>query len=457
MPAPPASRRRWGDVALAAALYGVAAVLGLASVAAVNAQQLLTGEEASVSALDVVAVPARFQPTEFATNFAGHLHFWAFSHLDPDIDLFYGRDGKALTMALIAPLVFLTLRRRLDCGRTVSVFGALLAVLLPGVSALAWLATENGLEAVWGLASLLLATSRRRTWVLAPVGASIAVSTYGAGLAWAAAVALVLAARVVRSDRRLRDATATGVTSVAAVGIVLFPLVWWREGGRVLVGGGSPEDAAPGVALTTLVEELAGGGDSYYFFTHAPALGSPWLAAVLTGALVAATAWRPALWPWTATVALTVILYALSGGILGARRLIAVPVVAAIALAVALELVSGRLLPRARTVLVTAVALAVLGPLGVQHLDMRTEWATGRYALPDDFLFPMAEGRTMPEEVAALTADLNAGEATYREVARERDGGRSLAMVWLLAARRGGDLTGLAGPEDIEELISRGP
>jgi hypothetical protein len=438
-------------------VYAVAALLGLASVAAVNAQQLLTGEEASVSALDVVAVPARFQPTEFATNFAGHVHFWAFSHLDPDIDLFYGRDGKALTMALLAPLAFLTLRRRLDCSRTTSVFGALLVALLPGVSALAWLATENGLEAVWGLASLLVATSRRRIWLLAPVGAGIAVSSYGAGLAWAAAVAAVLALRVARSERRVRDALAVGGATVAGAGVVLFPLVWWRDGGRILVGGGSAEDAMPGPALVSLLDELAVRGDSYYFFTDAPALGSPWLGVALTVALIAATVRRPAAWPWTVTLALTLVLYVFSGGILGARRLVAVPVVAAIGLAVALDLASRRLGRVPRPLIAAAVVSAVLGPLGVQYLDGRADWETGRYALPDDFPFPVAEGRTMPEEVAVLTAQLNSGAVTYRQLDREREAERSLAMVWLLASRGGGDLTGLARPEDIEELISRGP
>ncbi|SFL48947.1 hypothetical protein [Geodermatophilus ruber] len=449
--------RRWADAAIAAGLYAVAAAVGLASVAAVNAQGLLSGEEVSVSLLDVVAVPGRFQPTVYATNFAGHVQFWLFSHLDPSFDLFYGRTWKALAMALVAPLVHATLRRRLGCGRGPAALGALAAVLLPGVGAVAWLATENGLEVVWGLAALLLATSQRRVWVLAPVAAGVAVSSYGAGLAWAGAVGALVAVRLVRSPSRVRHLRAVLAASAAGLAVVLVPLVWWEGGGRIVLGGGSVGSADPVAALRSLGGELFVRGESYYYFTDAPALGSPWLAGVLAVAVVAGTALRPRLWPWTLALVLTVVLYALSGGVLGVRRAVAIPVLVALALAVVVDVLARRRAPLARLLLVTAAGVAVLGPLGGQYLDIRDGWRTGRYALPRDFDFPIAEGATMAEEVTALTGRLNSGAATYREIAAEREGERSLAMAWLLAVRRGGDLTGLATPEQIGDLVAESP
>jgi hypothetical protein len=453
----PSATRWWVDGVVAAVLLVAAAAVNLGSAAAVDTGQWLSGEEASVSILDVVAVPARFQPTEYATNFAGHLHFWVFSHLDPSLGLLYGRSWKAGAMALLAPLAYLTLRRRLSCGRATAALGAAVVVLLPGVRALAWLATENGLEAVWGMATLLLVTSRRRWWVLAPVAAGVSVSTYGAGLAWAGAAGVVAVVRLVRSARRLRDTAAVlGATVVGAV-IVCFPLVWWEGGGTIVVGGGSVDSARPGHALTTLLSELTLRGHSYYYFTGAPALGSLWLAVALALCLVLATAWRPALWPWTATLVLTVVLYAVSGGVLGVRRTVAVPVVAGLALAVAVDQLVRHRSTAVRAVSVVVAAGLALVPVSVQYLHDVDAWASGRYELPHDFLFPLEDGRTMPEEVAYLTARLNSGETTYQEVAEEREGERALSMVWLLAARNGGDLTGLATPTQIADLARESP
>ncbi len=454
--APPVTRA-WIDAAVATVLFALAAAVNLAAAAAVDVQQWLSAEEASVSILDVVAVPARFQPTEYATNFGGHVHFWVFSLLDPSPDLFYGRDWKAGAMALLAPLAYLVLRRRLSCGRATSALGAAVVVLLPGVSALSWLATENGLEALWGMGTLLLVTSRRGWWVLAPVTAGISVSTYGAGLAWAGAAGIVVLVRLVHSRRRLRETL--GVLGATAVGaaVVCFPLVWWEGGGRIVIGGGSVDSADPGEALDELVQELTERGDSYYFFTASPALGSLVLAVALAVCLVLATVWRPRLWPWTVTLALTVVLYAFSGGVLGVRRTIAIPIVAGLALAVAVDHLVRRRPAVVRGLAVAAVAAAALVPVGLHHLEEREAWLTERYQLPRDFAFGLAEGRTMVEEVAALTDRLNSGRATYEQVAEEREGERALAMVWFLAERNGRDLTGLATPAEIEELAREGP
>ncbi len=430
-------------------LFAGAAALGLVSVAAVGTGGLLSGEEVSVSVVDVVALPAHLQPSPYATNFGGHVHYWVFSHLDPSFDLFYGRRWKALAMALLAPLVYLTLRRRLDCRPGPAALGAATAVLLPGVSALAWLATENGLEALWGLGALLLVTSRWRAWWLAPVLAGVSVSTYGAGLAWAAPVLAVAALRVLRSPSRLRDAALLlgGVT--AGVVVVLLPLLWWDDGGRIVVGGGDVESADVPDALGDLFGELAVRGDSYYYFTSSPALGSAVLAAVVLVALVLGTALRRRLWPWTLVVLATVVLYAAAGGLLGVRRTIALPILGALALGVLADLVVRHLRGRWQPAAVLVVAaLAVAVPLAVQYAGWRTAWEAGRIEIPQDFDFPIPPGRTMTEVVEDLTARLRSGEAP-EQVTQGFEAKRALAMVWMLADRRGEDLTGLLTPREI--------
>jgi hypothetical protein len=337
------------------------------------------------------------------------------------------------------------------------VLSAVVAVLLPGISAFAWLATENGLEALWGLAALYVATSRRSLWVAAPVAAGVAVSAYGAGLAWAAAVLVVCVVRIIRSPERLRDLLWLIVSTTAAVELVLFPLVWWRGGGVVVVGGGAAGDAAPGAALSRLIRDLAVRGHSYYYFTSTPALGALWTAVVLGISLVVAAVRRPQIWPWLLTVAATVAVVAFSAGPPGVRRAIAIPVVGALALGVTVDVLVHRRGALLRASLVVAATAALVGPLAGRFVENRAALASGASAVPVDFPFPIPSGRTMPEEFAVLTAQLNAGRTTYQQVAAEREGERTLATVWLLAQRRGRDLTGLPTPSQIAELVAEGP
>ena len=88
-------------------------------------------------------------------------------------------------MALIAPLVYVVLRRRLGCDVVFSSFGGILVTLIPGVSMYGWLATEAGLESVLGVIGLLIVTSSRRWWPASLVVAAVALATYAAGAAWA--------------------------------------------------------------------------------------------------------------------------------------------------------------------------------------------------------------------------------------------------------------------------------
>jgi hypothetical protein len=425
--------RRWGsaDWALVAVLY-IAVAAGYLALA-LTAPPVLTGEEASVSMRDVLfTVEQRTQASVWSTNWTAPVWYWAWSHLDPSYSLFSGRQAKAVALALVAPLVFATLRLRLGCGRPAAVLGGALAVVLPGVVVFGPVATENGLEAVPGLAALLLATSRR-WWPLAPVLAGLAVGTYTAGLAWAVAAVLAVLVAVVRQPGRWWQA---GLGLTAGGAVVLAPLWWWTAGPERIVVGGGRVDATAG-DLGLLDHLLGRDGASYYYFADLPAFGTPVTYGLAVAATVLLVGLRPRSWPWLAAAVATVALWQVGGNMPGTRRVVALTVVGAIALAAGAEQFSwigatraqrAALMSTATAVLLAPVVLAVAG------------WATARPALPVDW--PAPPGPTMAAGVAALGEDLRAGRVTLEQVAASTGDSRGAALVVLLAERRG-DTAGL--------------
>jgi hypothetical protein len=429
-------------------LFLAAAAVDLSSVRAVGASLVLMGEEMSVSMRDVVfSVEQRTQATIWSTNFGALPYYWLASHLDPSYSLFSARRWKAAAMAVLAPLVYLVLRRRLGCRRASAVLGAVTVVLLPGVAMFGWLATDNGFETVIGTAGLYLATSRRPAWVAAPVLAGLAVTTYPSGMAWAGAVLVVCAVRSRRAGQRqvLLAATAT----VVGAAIVVFPLWWWTAGPDRIIAGGGTIDGAPLANLGNLLHQLAVSGESYYFFSDLPALGSGALAAACGVALVAAGVVRPrAAGPWLLVAALTVAMWIPTGNMPGVRRAVALSVVAGLALAVCVD-GAARLLADRRGVLagpVVAVAgVLVCVPLAVSLLHWQSAFREGTHTLVPDF--PLTA--PMPPALAAYDADLRAGRLSVEQAVNDRDGVRILAAVWLLADRTGRGTAGLPTPEQI--------
>jgi hypothetical protein len=444
-PADDTARRRVPpDVLACGALYVLALAVDLASVSAVGQSLVLMGEEMSVSVRDVLfSVEQHAQATVWSTNFGAPVYYWAASHLDPSYSLFSARRWKAAAMAALAPLAYLVLRRRLRCGRGSALFGGALVVLLPGVAMFGWLATEDGLESVLGTAGLYLATSRRRVALAAPVLAGLAVTTYTAGVAWAAVIVGAVLWRGARSGWR------TGLAAVAALlvgaGVVLFPLWWWTAGPHRLVAGGGTIAGTPSHNLANLGRQLAVSGRSYYFFSTLPALGSTAFAAVSAVAVGVAvvTRWR-AVRPWVAVAAVTVAVWIPSGNAPGVRRAVALSIVAALTVAVAVD-VLGDFLPRGRGPALAGVAAAVCLPLAVSLLQWQDAYRTGASRLTPDF--PLAV--PMPAALAAYDADLRSGRLTVDDAVRDDDGTRVLAAVWLLADRSGRGTAGLPTPKQI--------
>jgi hypothetical protein len=123
------------DAVLLVALYTAALAVNLASVRAVAGAQVLTGEEMSVSVRDVLfTVDQRAQASPWSTNVGAPLHYWLASHLDPAYSPFSARSWKAAATALLAPLLHLVLRRRVDCTPAAAALGGATVAVLPGVA-----------------------------------------------------------------------------------------------------------------------------------------------------------------------------------------------------------------------------------------------------------------------------------------------------------------------------------
>ena len=431
------------DPVLCAALFLFATAVNLASVLAVGPSLVLMGEEMSVSLRDVLfSVEERAQASIWSTNFGGPVYFWMAAHLDPHFSLFSARRWKAVAMALLAPLVYLVLRRRLRCSRAPALLGGVTVVLMPGVAMFGWLATENGLESVLGAAGLYLATSRRRLWTAAPVLAGLAVTTYPAGGAWAAVIVVVCVWRSIRSPGR--DTLTMTAAILVCAGIVAFPRWWWTAGPERLLTGGGTVDGTPTNNLATLLHQLAVSGRSYYYFADSPALGSTWLALGCAAAAVVAVAHRREVGAWLAVAVVTVAIWLPIGNMPGVRRAVALSIVAALVSAVAVDVLTVMLPVRRPTVTATAAALVCL-PLAASLLAWQAEFRSGTSRLTPDF--PLAA--PMPAELDAYDADLRSGRLTVEQAVATRDGARILAAVWILAERTGRGTVGLPTPEQI--------
>ena len=90
----------------------------------------LTGEEASVAFKDVVFLRLRLQHCRYDTNLGGHILYFLAHAVHPDPGLWYGRETKAVLMALAGPLTYL-FARRLGLGFVASVFSGLCIFLFP--------------------------------------------------------------------------------------------------------------------------------------------------------------------------------------------------------------------------------------------------------------------------------------------------------------------------------------
>jgi hypothetical protein len=434
-PARAVLRRLGSTPVVAIGLYAVALLVATVLRRAVLKQEVFTEEESSVSFLTVSFLENRLQYDIVSTNFVSHVFYWLGSHADPRFDLLYGRTWKSLAMAGLPPLVFLVAHLRLGVRRWVAAGAALALSLLPGFAAFSWLATEYGLESVIGLCAVLAATARHR-WAIPVAGVlgGLAAGAYAPGLAYVAVVLVAWALWLVR-ERSLRVVAGIAAGLLSGTAIVLFPLLWWTNGERILTGGGrGPSADVWRDNLSTLAKEVfLRPGDSYYFFSDAPALGHVLLAPALLVAVAVAV--RRRAWIPLTILATALALYAVAGPPAGVRRAVPVSVAAALLGAIGVEALAASARPWLRHGAVVVVAAVVA--LGLYRtVELRGDYAESRVVLPDA-TFVLERSPALWE---TLMLKLQSGQATNADIESRREAARSYAVLLLHSARRGIDL-----------------
>ena len=270
-------------------LFAVGLAINIALVQCANAQFWLTGEEASVAFKDVVFLRLRLQHCRYDTNLGGHILYFLAHAVHPDPGLWYGRETKAVLMALAGPLTYL-FARRLGLGFVASVFSGLCIFLFPGFSSFSWIGIDLGLELLFGGLALYLAYGRSIwTWPLAAASLGFGILVYGGGAAFVVPV-LGLIGWHVWCDRDRRSLICAARRVGVFLAVLSLPWLWWVNTSHAYRGGGTLELVRTPVLFLRLLYECFYKPHSYYFFSTSPALGGVLLLPLLAAGVYASTA-----------------------------------------------------------------------------------------------------------------------------------------------------------------------
>ena len=362
-------------------LFAVGLAINIALVQCANAQFWLTGEEASVAFKDVVFLRLRLQHCRYDTNLGGHILYFLAHAVHPDPGLWYGRETKAVLMALAGPLTYL-FARRLGLGFAASTFSGLCIFLFPGFSSFSWIGMEAGLELLFGGLALYLAYGRSTwTWPLAAASLGFGILVYGGGAAFVVPV-LGLIGWHVWCDRDRRSLICALAAVVVFVGVLSLPSLWWVNTSHAYRGGGTLELVRAPVLFLRLLYECFYKPHSYYFFSTSPALGGVLLLPLLAKGVYASSRKAFTWWPLWLLALGSIGLYSIATPT-GVRRAIPLVFVASLLLGEVLEwAVQSRRLSR---VAVVMVSLAVILLLGSQTLATARALSDQRLVLPRDF------------------------------------------------------------------------
>jgi len=415
-------------------LAGIALAYYLSLVQAINLQKIVTGEEASVTFLDVVFLELRYQHNHFCTNIGGHVLFWIGSFLTPGASLFWGRYWKAFEMAFVPPLTFLFFVHRLRLSWQASLFACVCLVFLPGVSAYAWIGIEPGLDMLFGVLALYLAMSPRyglRTLGSFVMGSGLLV--YGGSLMYVPSFYCALIAMGSRRGARscLLEVLASGVIVAA---ILVLPFLWWRTGGVIIIGGGSLSFDGAGGRLTDLFSELFAKPASYYFFSSLPAFVH-WSAGliIILAFFLAVRERNYPFWLVMLAAACTLVVYSVAGGVPGFRRALSLNIVMAASLAV----VADSLMRRARQSNLSFIVVPALTAIVAVFLFAGwQQWSSYRARVPElpvDYSFLAEQGHDMP---AALSPFIS-GEKDPRVLWAAPEPLRMICMINIMQRRMG--------------------
>ena len=332
-------------------LFAVGLAINMALVQCANAQFWLTGEEASVAFKDVVFLRLRLQHDRYDTNLGGHILYFLAHAVHPDPGLWYGRETKAVLMALAGPLTYL-FGRRLGLGCVASAFAGICIFLFPGFSSFAWIGMEAGLELLFGGLALYLACGRSIwTWPLAAALLGFGILVYGGGAAFVVPVLGLIGWRLWRDHDRRSLLSALASAGVFA-GVLALPSLWWVNTSHAYRGGGTIELARAPVLFLRLLYESFYKPHSYYFFSTSPGLGGVLLLPLLAAGVYASSRKPFAWWPLWMLALGSIGLYSIATPT-GVRRAIPLVFVASLLLGEVLDWalqLPGRSRPRVVTV-----------------------------------------------------------------------------------------------------------
>ena len=361
-------------------LFAVGIAINIALVQCANAQFWLTGEEGSVAFKDVVFLRLRLQHCRYDTNLGGHILYFLAYAVHPHPGLWYGRETKAVLMALAGPLTYL-FARRLGLGFAASTFSGLCIFLFPGFSSFSWIGMEAGLEVLFGGLALYLAYGRSIwTWPLAAASLGFGILVYGGGAAFVVPFVGLIGWRVWR-DRDRRSLVCALVAAGVFVGVLALPSLWWVNTSHAYRGGGTIELVRAPVLFLRLLYESFYKPHSYYFFSTSPALGGVLLLPLLAAGVYASSRRAFTWWPLWLVALGSIVLYSIATPT-GVRRAIPLVFVVSLLLGEALDwAIQSRRLSRAAVV---TVALAVVLLLASQTLATARALSDQRLVLPRD-------------------------------------------------------------------------
>ena len=421
-------------------LFAVGIAINIALVQCANAQFWLTGEEASVAFKDVVFLRLRLQHCRYDTNLGGHILYFLAHAVHPDPGLWYGRETKAVLMALAGPLTYL-FARRLGLGFAASTFSGLCIFLFPGFSSFSWIGMEAGLELLFGGLALYLAYGRSTwTWPLAAALLGFGILVYGGGAAFVVPV-LGLIGWHVWCDRDRRSLICALAAVVVFVGVLSLPSLWWVNTSHAYRGGGTLELVRAPVLFLRLLYECFYKPHSYYFFSTSPALGGVLLLPLLVQGVYASSRKAFTWWPLWLLALGSIGLYSIATPT-GVRRAIPLVFVASLLLGEVLEwtVQSGRLSKFA----VVMVFLVFVILLGSQTLATARALSDQRLVLPRDFDWIGADMKLLQNNQFVDPPTRDAVLALKNPI-------RAMCMLYLLQDRSRRASDPLFSPEEIRE------
>jgi hypothetical protein len=396
-----------------------------------NSQGTLTGEETSITFRDVFLLPYRIQHNSFASNIGSQFIYWVASHSFPNLSLFYGRFTKAFLTAFSSPLIYLIQIKKIQIRPKTAYLTSILFIFLPAVLNFNWIATEPGLDGVFGLVALLFATSNSFYYnLLAVTFAGISALNYSTGIIYIAPIFIIIFLNIKENKKW----TYILVFYLLVFSMTLLtPYLWWKGLPTPFVGGGtlSSFSEAKNNFIQLFIESGLHGG-SYYYFSEYPGFSSFILMIfAFLGYLIAHKSRRNS---WIILgFGFSVLVYLASGRAIGIRRGLPALIFSIFFVGLALDWISEKKIFKRRKILFWFPLFLIFFIELSQYQNTLDRLANKTTLLPIDFRFYIPDlpaGQTMESTYMSL---FNSPHICEMPSLYEPD--RTVSVLYLLSKR----------------------